>query len=267
VADITFCALLKGAATPVTLLVRGAKSTRSGPFDYFLDTNNDGASDGAASKFGILVAAAFGNTPLAADGAHLVVQIAVPLAGTGPTAIFCNDPLTPNRMQATFYQADGTVLSVSDALVKINSDLSTFADSGYVPGRIAIEIKNFINLNKEGLVPVTILSTAEFNAMTVNPDSVRLMDPKNVVLDYLNDVALLPGTSQKAYTRGAKPVKSNLRLGGNGRVDLVLYFSSTDLKNAGLGGFTRSTTQAFLAGFTTDNTPIAGEGGVVISNQ
>ena len=97
---------------------------------------------------------------------------------------------------------------------------------------IGIDIKpgsfpNSINLRSKGVVPVAILTTPDFDASTVDPETVELA--------------------------GAAPVKWHLvDVSGDGRADLLLHFETQQLQ------LTSASTEATLTGKTFGGTPIQG---------
>lgn len=100
------------------------------------------------------------------------------------------------------------------------------------PTRITIDIKpgsdpNSINLKSNGVVPVAILSTIDFEATVVDPGTVLFV--------------------------GASPVKSTMEdVNQDGDIDLLLHFKTQDLN------LTQDSTEATLTGETMDGTLIEG---------
>jgi len=107
----------------------------------------------------------------------------------------------------------------------------TDSDSLIIGQSVLIDIKpgsypNSINLKSKGVVPVAVLSTGDFDASTVDPNTVKFAD--------------------------ASPAKWSLEdVSGDGRLDLVLHFKTQDLSLTGA-------TEATLTGFTYDDIPIEG---------
>jgi parallel beta-helix repeat protein len=97
---------------------------------------------------------------------------------------------------------------------------------------VAIDIKpgsypNSINLKSKGVVPVAVLTTAEFAAGAVDPATVRFA--------------------------GAAPERWAMKeVDGDGDADLLFHFRTQDLN------LTSSSTEATLTGTTTGGTPIKG---------
>jgi hypothetical protein len=95
---------------------------------------------------------------------------------------------------------------------------------------------NSINLGSQGLTPVAILSTADFNATTINPATVKFA--------------------------GVDPTKWNLQdVNKDGKLDLVLFFDTTKLQ------LSSSSTEATLSGSTLNGSIIWGSDMVRIVPQ
>ena len=93
---------------------------------------------------------------------------------------------------------------------------------------------NSINLRSKGLLPVAILSTENFDASNVAPDSTQLA--------------------------GASPTRWVIEdVDGDGNSDMLLYFRTVELT-----GLSDSSTEATLAGNTFDGTPFEGTDSVNI---
>jgi len=113
---------------------------------------------------------------------------------------------------------------------------------------VAIDIKpggnpNSINLKKKGVLPVAVLTTADFDALDVDPATVRLGDPA------------LSGT--------ASPVKSNHGDADNdGDVDLLLFFKVPQL--VANGALDENSTEALLTGETYTGVTVVGSDSVRI---
>jgi len=110
------------------------------------------------------------------------------------------------------------------------------------PTRVAIDIRpgsadNPVSLKVAGLLPVAVLSTADFDAATIDVASVRLAGAP---------VAPRPKTQGGGYMASLQDVN------GDGRLDLVLQFEVRALR------LTTSTTSLTLTGTTTDGTAIVG---------
>ena len=116
-----------------------------------------------------------------------------------------------------YYDQDGNLLYVGD--------LSFHADKA-VPEPITIDIKpgvypNTINLGAKGSVPVAILTTADFDASTVDPTNVKFAD--------------------------ASPIKRRMvDVDNDGDKDMLLYFNTQDLD------LDINSTEATLTGQTED---------------
>lgn len=105
--------------------------------------------------------------------------------------------------------------------------------------KVAIDIKpgsdvNSINLKSKGLVPVAILTTESFDALSVDIDSVVFAG---------------------AYSVAAQIEDVN----GDGMNDLLFHFRTQDLSDLSAGS-----TKAVLTGTTLEGTPISGEDSVNI---
>lgn len=104
---------------------------------------------------------------------------------------------------------------------------------------VAIDIKpgaepNSVKLGSKGNVPVAILSTADFDATTVDPSSVQLAN-----------------SSLKVKGNGT-PLSNVEDVNGDGLDDLIVYVETEGL------ALTASDLNAELTGLTTDGTPIFG---------
>jgi hypothetical protein len=104
---------------------------------------------------------------------------------------------------------------------------------------VQIDIKpgsspNTINLGSGGVVPVAILSSATFDATTVNPTTVTLA----------NAAVRLKGNGT--------PITEQRDVNGDGRVDLVVQINMEALQ------LTAGDTQATLQGQTVSGQPIQG---------
>jgi hypothetical protein len=93
---------------------------------------------------------------------------------------------------------------------------------------------NSINKGAKGTLPVAILSTADFDATTVDPTTVKLED------------------TSVALNRRGEPRASTKDVNRDGLLDLVVHFKIRDLP------FTVVDTMAVLDGETFDGTPISG---------
>jgi hypothetical protein len=93
---------------------------------------------------------------------------------------------------------------------------------------------NSINLGASGAVPVAILSTATFDARSVNPISVTLA-----------------GAQVKVKGKGT-PLAAFEDVNGDGLIDLVVHVSTEALELSG------GDTRAFLEARTFNNTPVIG---------
>lgn len=117
------------------------------------------------------------------------------------------------------------------------------------PSVIAVEIDikpgsypNAINLGSYGIIPVAILSSAEFDATTVDPDTVELA-----------------GSGVAVRGKGNKSMAHGEDVNGDGLVDLVVQVSTENLDP---GSFQDG--YAVLTGKTYDGVPIQGEDEIII---
>lgn len=109
---------------------------------------------------------------------------------------------------------------------------------------------NPVNLNANGVLPVAILSTADFDALQVDETTVLLADPQLI----------------DSGAEAAAPIRSTVEdLSGNGWDDLLLFFSIADL--AAAGAMDSETVEAVLLGMTVDGVDVFGSDQVRIVPQ
>ena len=119
------------------------------------------------------------------------------------------------------------------------NDITTEPNSTPETAQVVIDIKpgnypNSINLRSRGLVPVAILSTEDFDASSVNPDSIELA--------------------------GAFATRWIIRdVDGDGNSDMLLHFATQELT-----GLSYDSTEATLTGSTFDGTQFEGTDSVNI---
>jgi hypothetical protein len=107
---------------------------------------------------------------------------------------------------------------------------------------------NRVNLNSNGLLPVAVLTTPDFDATTA--------DLTNLSRIRFGDAS---GTAR------VSPVRAALEdVDGDGDLDLLLFFSVRQLRES--GALTTATTQVELTGFTTGGTPFRGVDAVSVVN-
>ena len=111
---------------------------------------------------------------------------------------------------------------------------------------VQIDIKpgsypNPINLKSRGVIPVAILSTADFDATTVDPATVQLA-----------------GSSVAVCGNGKHLLCAEEDVDGDGDLDLVMHFETDDLV------LDAASTEATLTGETYDGTMIQGSDSVLI---
>lgn len=119
-----------------------------------------------------------------------------------------------------------------------------------------------INMKKKGLVPVAIHTTADFDATTVDPETVVWIccgDVSPVKWEiYDCDELPNPDYGDPLYPDAPEMI-------GDEDLDLVLYFDTQELVAAGC--INQYTTIATIEGETFDGAPIAGTGDVSIVKQ
>jgi len=151
-----------------------------------------------------------------------------------------------NNAFAMALQPDGRIVIAGQA--QPNSSSSNFALARYLNPEVitvAIDIKpgttqNTINLGSGGNVPVAILSSDQFDATAVDPQSVRLAGAS---------IALKGKGTPAAFTDDVN---------GDGRLDLVVHIETEALQ------LSDSDTQAVLTADTFDGRAIAGTDSVRI---
>lgn len=114
---------------------------------------------------------------------------------------------------------------------------------------VVIDIKpgsdpNSINLGSHGVVPVAILTTDEFDATTVDPDTIELA-----------------GASIALRGNGSRLLASYDDVDDDGDVDLMLHVETENLQ------FETGATEAILTGKTFDGRDISGKDTIVIVNE
>jgi hypothetical protein len=119
----------------------------------------------------------------------------------------------------------------------------------YVPVTVDI-LQKSVNLGSKGMLPVAVLSTATFDATTLDPATIVLGDETG------SDTPVAKRNNSR-YFASAEDVN------GDGRLDLVLQFSVPAL--VANGDLTSSTTSLVLRGFLADGcTNVRGSNTVVI---
>lgn len=103
---------------------------------------------------------------------------------------------------------------------------------------------NSINLSSRGVIPVAILTTSDFDATTVNPDTVELA-----------------GSTVAIRGNGNRLLASQDDVDGDGDVDLVLHIETENLS------LETGVTEATLTGETFDGQAIIGSDMIVIVNE
>ena len=115
--------------------------------------------------------------------------------------------------------------------------------------RVEIDIKpgsspNSINLGSHGVIPVAILTTEQFDATTVDPDTVELA-----------------GATIAIRGNGKRYLSSQEDVDGDGDIDLVLHVETENLT------LETGATDAVLTGETYGGDPITGSDEMVIVNE
>lgn len=129
----------------------------------------------------------------------------------------------------------------------------------FVPIDVLIDIKpddpqNTINLKSNGVLPVAILGTPDFDPGTVDPATVTLAGAPVRLTG--NPYAATKGKS-KAFGQGT-PMASLVDVNGDGRLDLLLHFETSALE------LESTDTVAVLKGMTFDGKFIRGQDAVRI---
>jgi hypothetical protein len=128
---------------------------------------------------------------------------------------------------------------------------SEFSRAALAFKEVAIDIKpgdaaNLINLNSNGVLPVAVLTTPDFDAATV--------DTSDLSRIRFGDVN---GEARVSPLRGALE-----DVDGDGDLDLILQFSTRAIREA--GALTEASTLAELTGFTTGGVPWRGTDSVQV---
>ncbi|MGH7230025.1 MAG: hypothetical protein ACREJU_01530, partial [Nitrospiraceae bacterium] len=129
--------------------------------------------------------------------------------------------------------ANGDLVTAQAPITLVNATMVTI---DIMPGTSP----NQINLKAKGVLPVAILSTASFDATTVDPATV-----------------ILAGAPAKPK-KGGQPQFSTKDVNGDGRLDLVVQVLTEEL------ALSAGATQAVLEGKTFSGTPIIGADAVQI---
>jgi len=222
----------KGAAATATVTVTVNKAPVAAP-------------DPAQTEVGVAITVAVLTNDHDDDGDALAV-ILVGAAANGSVTLNSGGTVTytPN---AGFTGQDQFLYTISDGkggtssaevLVTVN------------PKDVLIDIKpgsypNSINLGSNGVVPVAILSTADFDATTVDPETVTLA-----------------GARVAVRGKGNRLMASNQDVNADGRLDLVLQVETENLNPDDL-----QDGSATVMGTTTDGIPIIGTDEITIVPQ
>jgi hypothetical protein len=150
----------------------------------------------------------------------------------------CIDTGTNDALDLPVYDAEGNPrIADGDHDGEPVVDMGSYEYQGIVEVNIDIKpgsFPNSINLGSNGNVPVAIFSTLDFDATTVDPETVTLA-----------------GATVKVKGRGT-PMASEDDIDGDGLIDLVVHVDTTALELTG------SDTDAILEGQTYDGVRIRG---------
>jgi parallel beta-helix repeat protein len=140
---------------------------------------------------------------------------------------------------------------VTATATDLAGNTSEFSAAVLAYKEVAIDIKpgdaaNNVNLNSNGVLPVAVLTTPDFDATTVD-----LSDLSRIRFGDVN------GTARVSPVRAAFEDVDH-----DGDLDLVLFFSTRAIRES--GALTVASTQAELTGFTTGGVPFRGVDGVSI---
>lgn len=193
--------------------------------------------DGTTSKLTVYV------NGQASQIAEAVSNVTAPFVNTEPVLIGAGD--LGSNVRDFFHGGIDEVELFNRALSQAEIQALVDAGSAGKTIPISIDIKpdgvpNSINLGSNGNVPTAILSTAVFDAATVNPASLKLA-----------------GAPVKAKPNG-KLMAALEDVNGDGRLDLVVHFVTQGLL------LTNASTSATLTGLTTNGRCISGSDSVNI---
>ena len=120
---------------------------------------------------------------------------------------------------------------------------------------------NPLNVHSQGVLPVAILGTADFDVTTIDPETVTLEGVPALRWN-LKDVA----TPYEPFTGKIDPYQCNTQ-GPDGYLDLVFKFDTQELVAALGGGKDKEVLTLHLSGQLIDGTEINGEDVVIIRNK
>jgi hypothetical protein len=141
-----------------------------------------------------------------------------------------------------------------------------FAIQFALPGRsVPVDIKpvgcpNPLNVRSQGVLPVAILGTADFDVTTLDPETVTLAGVPALRWSF-EDVA----APYEPFTGKIDPYECN-DLGPDGYLDLVFKFDTQELVAALEGGQDKEVRTLQLRGQLMDGAEITGEDVVIIKN-
>jgi hypothetical protein len=161
------------------------------------------------------------------------------------SAVVTTDSSGNARFDVTLAAATASSEVVTATATDPDGNTSEFSPTVLAGQQVAIDIKpddpdNAINLGSNGLLPVAVLTTPDFDARTV--------DTSDLSRIRFGDVN---GSLRVSPTRSALE-----DVDANGDVDLVLFFSMPTIRN--MGALTAASTHAELTAFTTDGIPVSG---------
>jgi len=170
-----------------------------------------------------------------------------------------------NRLTTTvFYLNPSWLASHMPVKVRVDSwstvevETSTLRVEGYT--LVGLDIKpgsdpNSINLRSKGLTPVAILSTDDFDAATVDPESVLIGDPllSGAIAPVRWVYCDVPEVANPDYDPSDSDSEPFI---GDGDLDLLLYFSTPDFAAEGALGL--ASEEAVLTALTWSGDAILG---------
>jgi hypothetical protein len=239
---------------PVAVALNGGTGAADGVIVTFTTVGTAGSTTLTASATGPTPPTEFtlGAPPIFYDVATTAV-----FTGTVQVCInYANRSVPAPESDLTLLHFQGgswvDVTSSNDTVARIicgqTSTLSPFLIAERTPLAVTIDIKpgsypNTINLGSNGVVPVSIFSTATFDARTVDPTTVTL------------------ASAAVKLTGKGKPIASFQDVNGDGHLDLVVQVETSALQ------LTSADTVAVLRGKTFSGQPIKGSDSVRIVPQ
>ena len=161
-----------------------------------------------------------------------------------------------------------TDLDGNPRIVNGTVDMGAYEGEGQGPSIITVEIDikpgsypSSINLRNNGVTPVAIHTTGDFDATTVKPSTVMLFDSEDLLIGVepvmwdFYDCDELPNPLY-----GDPLFPNEPEMIGDGDIDLALYFDTPELAVI----FGEGTIEATITGETWDGVPLIGTGDVRI---